>query len=45
MWRKLYVLALSEIMMKGKGQREFNPGLGRVSGVDDGSSREGIVLL
>ena len=37
---KLNVLELSETKMKGKGEREFSPVLGKVSGVDVGRDRE-----
>ena len=43
--RKLDVLALSETKMKGKGDSEFGPVLGRVSGVVGGRGREGVGLL
>ena len=43
--RKMDVLALSETKMKGKGEREFGPVFGRVSGVNGGRAREGVGLL
>ena len=43
--RKLDVLALCETKMKGKGEREFGPVVGRVSGVDGGRGREGVGIL
>ena len=42
---KFDVLAMSETKMKGKGEREFGPVLGRVSSVDGGSRRERVGLL
>ena len=43
--RKLDVLALNETKMKGRGEREFGPVKGRVSGVIDGRGREGVGLV
>ena len=43
--RKLDVLAPNETKLKGRGEREFGPVKGRVSGVIDGRGREGVGLL
>ena len=39
------VLALCETKMKGKGEVAFGEVTGRVSGVERGRAREGVVLL
>ena len=45
MRRKIDVLALSEIKMKGKGNCEFGNVVGRYSGVKSGRGREGVAIL
>ena len=43
--RKLFVLALSETMVKGKGECIFESVVVRMSGVVNGYSREVVALL
>ena len=43
--RRLDVCALSETMLKGKGEVRFGEMVGRVSGVAGGRVREGVAPL
>ena len=43
--RRMEVLALCETKMKGKGELAFGEVTGRVSGVERGRAREGVVQL
>ena len=43
--RELDVLALSEVKIKGTGDRDFGSVAGRVSGVRGGRAREGVAIL
>ena len=43
--RGLDVLVLSETKLKGKGEVSFGEVVGRVSGVDSGSAREGVCII